>query len=212
MGLLKVPSGKRLIIRSAGKGDVVEGVELVLDSEVTINISSRFSPFINNDVGKLANLLSLGLRATGINVGVTTKELGYQAWNGSDPISFSVTVMLTAKKDARTDVMEPVKKLVALPLPYQEAGTAGLLPPGPRIDQVVGKEFDLTSSASGRLSASIGNLNFDWVVVTKAEPTFSLDTDIDDYPIWATVTLDVSTVFSAYSNMLNNWGSGVKLF
>ena len=52
-------------------------------------------------------------------------------------------------------------------------------------------------------SISIGKILYlDSVIIKKAEPTFSNDIDENGYPIWAKISLDISTTDIAYVEML----------
>ncbi len=69
-------------------------------------------------------------------MGVTnfvTQGLTAQVWQGTSETSFSMTFELVAKDDPDKDVVQPIKRLMLLTMPDENA--VGLLtPPGPTID------------------------------------------------------------------------------
>ncbi len=206
MGLLKVPAGKKLILK-AKSGSILPDVDLILQDEVSLSFSNRFEPIIGDGVSKIGALAGSGLNAaigafgSDFRVGTTTKELGFSYWAGSGPIQFSMTVALHMKTDAKKDVWDPHMKILNLALPREPEKGVGLIAPGPDITQLFGKSPETNSQS---LSARIGNLFLDWVVIVKAEPTYSLDTDEDDYPVWIKLQLDVQTVFNSYAGLLQD--------
>jgi hypothetical protein len=104
--------------------------------------------------------------------------------------------------------MEPAKALMRIPLPT-EGGGLGLTPPGPSVLEV----FSENGVSSGRetvagkqLSMFIGNtIWMKKMIVTSVEPTFSAETDEDDYPIWCKLKIDISSIYTATSNMVDTY-------
>ena len=54
-----------------------------------------------------------------LNVNKILQELSLQVWDSSSPFEFSVPLLFDAVSDPETDVMTPIKSLMALTLPYR---------------------------------------------------------------------------------------------
>ena len=224
-----IPQGKIIKIYVGGKGKVPSGKDCVLEEDITLKMSSTFAPLISGGIPNLAKIIAGAIGSfTGKDVPVSFKQFGYQIWQNTDPISFSATIGFYMDVDARTDVYEPSVELLKLPLPTEINDRGGLKAPGPSImtlfkgedapsegseddkDKVLREAFnDLGEKASASISSgetmslSIGQIfHFDNIIVTGAEPTFSIETDEFGYPIWSKIRLDITTVEIGTANML----------
>ena len=56
----------------------------------------------------------------------------------------------------------------------------------------------------------IGNFRIKNIVITRVIPTFSKNTDQYGYPIWASVEVSFSTIFSATVEMLDDMIGGIS--
>jgi hypothetical protein len=203
---IKIPKGKTMRILQGGSS-VVGSIPLLLDEEITLSLSSRFEPLIASDskfnkalsvLGSLSrDILSLGFSGQ-------FEQMGFHVWQGSDPIIFNTTIGFYINKnnvDAYNQVYIPVMKLCTLPLPTR--GSAGnLIPPGPSVLSLITGE-QVEGVGNHIYSIEIGNIIFiSNIVVRRAEPTFSLDTDERDYPIWGKVQLEFQTAVNASVQLL----------
>ena len=224
-----IPKGKTLILMK-GNTEIPANVPCVLEEDITLSLSSTFAPLISGGMPNIAKLLA-GVIG-GIfdkNIPVGFKQFGYQIWQNTDPVSFSATVAFYMSYNARVEVYNPTIELMKLPLPTEIGKRGGLKAPGPTIFSLIKKEglarkeskpgseeseekFDedaegtrtLWDIESGdQLSLSIGKILYlPNVIVKKAEPTFSTETDEFDYPIWSKVRLDISSVEIATTDMI----------
>lgn len=211
--MISIPKGKKVIIQDMKgvKGNsrtylsALNGVDLVLEEDITLSLNSTFSSVTNSSSKKgLKFLTQLTRDLTGFNVGTDFKELGYRMWEKTDPLQVSITIGLYMKTNARTDVFEPMKALLNLPLPTEASGNQGfgLIAPGPSILQALGKT---SKGSQPLLNIEIGNIKIFPAVVTKAEPTINKETDQNDYNISVKVRLDIQTVYTATTNMIDSW-------
>ena len=212
--------GKQIKISGGNLKKTIVGL---LEEDITLNLSSTFEPFISQvPGGKILNQLSKSLK-----FGVSTQmtQFGFLTWTKTEPLSFSAGLGFYATGNAYRQVYEPAIALAKTPLPSIAKGLAGKLgnlkAPGPAITEV----FDDTSGKrvatgkkrhekGGSFAITIGKILYlSKVIIVKAEPTFSSDVawGVDPvtkkgsyYPIWAKVLLDIKTITSAYTSLLDN--------
>ena len=217
---MTIPKGKTLRIRQNNK-NITGDIPLVLEEDITLSLSSNFSPLfgggdtkILNVIGSLAREFSQGK----IAFSGQFKQLGFQVWGGTDPIAFTATLGFymgsTDANNARIEVYAPMIKLAGLPLP--EEGVAGnLIGPGPAITSALGGLLGkITENTEQRIiSLEIGKiLRIGSIVVKRAEPTFSNEVDEFGYPISGKIQLDINSLFTATVEMLTkrNFQKAVK--
>jgi hypothetical protein len=204
--IVRVPKGKKLRI-AENSVPITGAVPMVLEEDITLSLSSSFSPLLEGANSKLFTLLgSVARDVMGRGFSTQYKELGFQIWESTDPISFTCTVGFYIDKinvDGKSQVYDPMIALMKLPLP-SEGGVAGsLIPPGPGILTLIGAGKGKKSQGKV-LSCEIGNiLRIDRIIVKKAEPTWSTDTDDNDYPIWGKCALDIQSLTTATAQMLD---------
>jgi len=202
-----VPKGKQLRIRQ-GKRDITGDIPLVLEEDITISLSSNFSPLFGggdtkalNVLGSLAREFSRGK----IAFSGQFKQLGFQMWGGTDPLAFTATLGFymgsTDANDARVEVYEPMIALSSLPLP-EEGRVGNLIGPGPSVTAALGK----TRNTQQRIiSLEIGKiLRVSSIIVKRAEPTWSNETDENGYPVTGKIQLDINSLFTATVGMLQD--------
>jgi len=216
-----VPAGKKLLLHQGGE-PIPEGVDCILEEDITLSLSSTFAPIVSGGLPTLYKLLAQALNVfVGIDIPVGFKQLGYQLWQSTDPLSFSATIGFYMDTNAKKDVYIPSIELMKLPLPseIQDSALGGLKAPGPTLFSLLedfkGSDNDgmlarVLSSKDrlGRkktLSLQIGQIIYlSNIIVKKAEPTFSIETDSNGYPIWSKIRLDISSVNMATTDMLDN--------
>jgi hypothetical protein len=200
-----VPKGKKLIINL--NGSPIVNVPLVIEEPVTVNLSSSFEPVFGGGNTKIFDLIgSLSRDVLGQSAGFSGqfKQLAIQTWKGTDPVSLpSITIGLYVDKtnvDAYNQVYLPTKKLRELPLP-DERRSGNLIPPGPSMLEALGKQ----SSNWPTYSLKIGKILYlPQILIKKAEPTYSNETDEEGYPMWAKVALDIQSISTATKKLLDN--------
>lgn len=207
MATINVPKGKKLIIMKDNELVVPFDIPVVIDDDITISLSSSFSPLFGGGDTKALNFIgaALGVATEGrIELSGQFKQLGYQQWSGTDPLAFTTTISFymgaTSLNNAEEEVYVPVMALAGLALPNERAGGV-LVSPGPpptaAIEQLPGKYKTRV------VSIQIGQLLYlSSVIVKRAEPMFSKETDENGFPIWGKITLDINSLFSASVQML----------
>lgn len=207
--MIKVPQGKQIRIRR-GTQDIAGGVPLIVEEDITLSLSSNFSPLLGggdtkmlNAIGGIAGHLSGGRFAFSGQF----KQLGFQQWGGTDPLAFSVTLGFfmgsTEANDAKTEVYEPMIKLASLPLPEEGSG-GNLIGPGPSITEAVIPGV-VEGTSNKIISLEIARiLRIDSIIVKRAEPIFNNETDDKGYPISGKIQLDINSLFTASVQMLTN--------
>lgn len=229
MGVIKIPQGKKILIRK-GSEFVTGDIDLVLDDPITLNLSSNWEPFMNKTGNaKLLSLLGSFVRdAVGREAGFSGQSslMGYQVFTGGEPLSFNITVTLHVDKtnvNGLKQVMEPTLKLLTLPLPYKNSKSI-LVPPGPSIAALI-KGFRkndggfpeteeetlstvqkfIQNTEGEMISIKIGRfLDLRMAICIQAEPTFSLETDELGWPMWSKLSMDFRSVEIAHIGMMTN--------
>jgi len=196
---IAIPKGKRVEFRIDG-GEILgtEGRQFILSENVTINFSSRFGSLTSSSSPKLLKVASGLLSAAGLpGAGILSgkfKQLGFQIWESTDPLSTSFSVKLYMKNDAYQDVVVPAMALAKICLPREDVG-GSLIGPGPTIEAAFEGEDKVGKSR--KITCQIGNFNIPNVIMKRAQPTFSKHTDQYGYPIDATVEISIETIYTA---------------
>ena len=115
---INIPKGKKVIISTINdiRGETstllesLANVELVLEEDITLNFNTTYSSITNASSNASLKFISqLSRDLANYNIGTDFKELGYQMWEKTDPLSLNITIGLYMKTNARTDVFEPMK-------------------------------------------------------------------------------------------------------
>ena len=209
MATIRIPSGKILRLNLGGTS-VTGNIPIVLEEDITLSLSSNFSPLMGGgNANKLAGILgSVSRDVLGFGFSGQFKEMGFQMWTGTDPLGFSAQVGFymgsTNVNDAKVEVYEPAISLMKLPLPDDSGSDGagiGLVAPGPSLLSILNKTA--VSKSTKLISMQIGKIiRVNSVIVKKAEPTFSTETDSNGYPIWAKIRLDISSTVTATVQLL----------
>jgi hypothetical protein len=209
--IIPIPKGKEVVFQQGG-GPIsgTENSRAILNEDLTLSFSSSFSSIAESSAPKAFKALAGVLRDTGATkvgaiLGGEFKQLGFQVWTGTEPLSTTLSLKFSMDRDAKKDVMEPVLAITKLALPsIGDKDTGALIGPGPSILSTF-EEGKIGSFAEGKnLHCYIGNFKISNIIVTRAVPTFSKHTDQYGYPIWATLELSFTTVFSATVEMLKD--------
>lgn len=191
--------GKKIIIQKAKK-PLGNGYPLILENDITISLSSSFSSLLGGADTKLFNVIGAITRDFGFGFSGQFKQLGFQVWDKSDPISISgITVGFEIDKynvNAFEQVYKPILELMQLPLPGEGSG-GNLIPPGASLLELFKEEGNKNLSKE-TISVQLANILYiPSAIILKAEPTFSNETDDNDYPIWGKISLDIQSIYSA---------------
>ena len=207
-----IPKGKTLSIMQ-GK-TAITNVPLILEEEVTLSLSSSFKPIFGGGNTKvdIAGATVADIFGKGYGFSSRFKEFGYQFWENTDPLSFNATITfhmgILGLYRGRIEVYEPAIALSQLPLPRtgQTAGNGtleNLIAPGPPPTSLL--NIDGYKGKYQKISLQIGNVLYvNDIIVKRAEPTFSTESDDEGYPIWSKVNLDIQSVETATVEMLSN--------
>jgi len=233
--LWKVPDGD--ISKSAL---VLPEDVIILGEDLVLNVSSTFSSLMNPSQGIISGALNklTGINKDIIRTAFSGTTLegkfasqSLQIWENTSPLSFSITVALYMDFNAEKQVMNPTKELMKLVVPNEIDGL--LLPPGPSASFTFAntvktyleeQEYDLktinevTSSIREKTTfetykISIGKfLYLDDVIVTRAEPIISGDSDQYGMPIWSKVRLDIQTTTACTKQMIDDFSNAKIAF
>jgi hypothetical protein len=196
---VSIPRGK--LVNFITGIDSIDETEFLLDSEITIKATSTFKNIADVDSNPLLTAVSgVAKGVFNFNVPVSFKQLGFQQWESTDPLSLSFTVAIHMDKDAYTDVVLPIQALTTIPLPTEIDKNGGLSAPGPSL-------YDVLFKSNGRkngVDIYLGALTFRQCILTGVDTTFSTETDVNNYPIWAKANVSATTVFMATDVMIDN--------
>lgn len=207
--IIPIPKGKRVIFQSGG--GPIEGTEnarMLLNEDMTLNFSSNFGSITDSHSPVAFKMLAGVLRDRGATnlagfVGGEFKQLGFQIWTGTEPLSTTLSLKFSMRDNAKKEVVEPVIALTKMALPTTGAG-GSLIGPGPSITSAFSGSGSGSFGKSKNIHCYIGNFKISNIVITRAIPTFSKHTDQNGNPIWATLELSFTTIFSATVEMLDD--------
>lgn len=212
--VIPIPKGKKVIFQQDGgpiKG--TEGASFILEEDLTLSFTSNFSPISKSSSPVGLKLLSSVMRDTGSSklagfLGGEFQQLGFQLWTDTSPLSLSLSLKLAMETDAKRDVVDPTMALTEMALPTLGDGEA-LIGPGPSIlSAFKGSE---KVSKYKQIHCYIGALKIPNIVITRANPTFSKEVDQHGYPIWASLEIAFTTLYSASDEMLRTIIGGVSI-
>jgi hypothetical protein len=179
-----------------------------LAEDYTISLTSEFRKLADdfqNEVTQAIDVLGATVKSLSrgkIGFSSQYKQLTTQVWSQTEPAQISIGVTFDRISNAEKDIMQIVKDLCALPLPGEGAG-GNLIPPGPSPIEGIG--IDAFGTSDTHINFTIGNMNFNRYLVVKSEPTFNKYTDDSGYPISATITLDLISMWAATKNTVWGW-------
>lgn len=185
---IQVPKGMKVTFSGKNIGRVSEYI-YILAEDVTIALRSQFSPLVDGGAPKFFKMVAgVTQELFGVSFSGEYKQLGFSIWDSTDPISVSFSVCLAMKTDAKADVIDPMRELIKLPLPNDPADRqlTGLVPPGPSILTLLGKE-NAASKYAQRLNVQLGGVVLLDCILTSAEPTLCRFSDTGSYPIYAKI-------------------------
>ncbi len=214
----RVNPGQKVLITDEGGRDIVGGVTILINSEISLRISSTYGPVTNYQppavVTALTNSITF-LRERGFTGSHSLQ--GAQIWQDTKPMEFSLPLEFHMLTSGVTDVVNPVKKIINKSVPKKASNKTGketnrLIPPGPSLLKVLGlSEEDVDdkylSTGDSLFNISIGNYLFiRGCVLTQAVPTFSKEVDSQEYPIWCKLDTTFTTFEVATTSMFTEQG------
>lgn len=210
-----VPRGKRVYFNQGGAPiKNTEDAIFILEEPLTLSLNSTFTPLVGGGAPKAFTVLS-GITRDVVNFSFSGqwKQLGYMVWERTDPLSTTFTLSLKMRTNALADVVMPAKALMKLPLPEETGGGGvkglGLVPPGPSVLDALNGGGEEGSATGGRLiTCRIGFVRLPGVVVKRVEPTVSEECDSEGNPVWIKLVVDISTIFTATSKLIDGFAAG----
>jgi len=205
MSKITIPAGKKIRILKNGQPILSEKINLTLDSEIQVSLSSSFTPLFGDQANSSLNAIgSVSKDLLGWGGSASFKESGFLIWSGTDPINFNFTTTLHMTYSGREEVFEPAKSLMKIPLPASQETSEGfgLIAPGPSLLSL----FKNTQAKTDLYSIRIGMFYIDKVIITKVEPTFSPECDSEGYPTYISLSIDCSSLYIATQQMIENLG------
>jgi hypothetical protein len=197
--MITIPAGMRVIFD--------DGVDLkdkvyILGEDIGLTLRSSFSPIVDGGAPKLLHMLA-GVTNAVLNFSTSGeyKQLGFNLWESTDPLSIGFTVELIMRTDAKSDVFDPMQALIKLPLPDDKGGLQGLVPPGPSVLSLFGG--DKITKYGSTLNVTVGGLTLENAILTSAEPTLCRFSDDHDYPIYAKIQCAVMSSQIATKGMIS---------
>lgn len=204
-----IPSGKvvTILVNSENvfsDAGIANPPIMTIDTEITINLQSKFDYLLGSGVNKLFGVFSgAAYSLSGKSFTGQFKEMGYRFWNQTEPVQFSFETTFYMKTSAKKDVFEPAKVLMKLPLPAvaSKGEGFGLIAPGPSILDAL----DIETKRGRQYSFRCGAFYLPSVLFEKAEPTWSSDVDEEGYPIWCRIQMELSSLYTANTQMIDNF-------
>jgi hypothetical protein len=203
--------GSKVIISSSAVSYVG-----ALAEDYTVGLSSTFKPLVDdysNEVTKIVNALGATLKSLSAGrLGLSSrfKQLNTQIWESTESATISIGVAFDRITNAKEDIAPIVREFCKFPLPGE--GLAGnLIPPGPSPIEGVGLDQIWHKGASGVenddrfINLTIGNMEFNRFLMTKAEPTFSKFSDASGYPISVIIAFEFISMWAATKTMIDDW-------
>lgn len=189
--------------------------------EFKIAISSEFATLNNDATGNMSSLFAglakeKGESFSGLAAGLASGKNAASAillWQSSSPAVISCKAVYAYKANAYYDVLVPAIAWMVLPLPSINS-LGSLLPPGPTMYDVLklsaGAFVNYAQKKRKSATISVGH-SLQWgpiplgnVILTKANPTFSKETDTEGYPAYCELELEFSTSSVATKGVLLN--------
>lgn len=126
-------------------------VDAYLPESFSFDITSEYSTPLSEGLVK-SETINLVTKLLGKST--ITQEMTAQMWNGNAPIAISLPLVLTAEKDARSEILRKLQQLFRLTLPSK--GKGGFLDsPGATVKLKEGKT--IAETATGAYDAFVGN-------------------------------------------------------
>lgn len=168
-----------------------QGVDIIANApeQIVLSVASSWESRMPSSLQDIPGVAggAIGLGANALNMNVAVQWLTHQSWISSTPIEITLTLLFDAQTDAYVDVVEPMKKLQKLVLPYRRSPDSQILmPPGPA---AISADQD-----EARTSLRIGRMLYlPSVIVVSANNTY--DTRLNGgYPISGQTELTVRSI------------------
>lgn len=190
----------KVFIKQAGGGEVEAYVPETFQLSVNSAFGQPFGQGLNNStIGTLSKIWGVAL---------TSQSMTAQIWEGTQPIEITLELELVAESSPKNEVLEPIKKLLAMTMPSRGAAGSLLEPPGPKYkDIMIWKAFGGKGPGgiNKQITIRIGTfLLFDNVVIESVNTTFYSMMHESGIPLRAVVAVTFKTFFIQLSDDLPN--------
>lgn len=215
-----IPSGSRIKIYRNGKLiPSLESAKLITKEDIQISVSSEYEKLVGDKIAPIASLISGFTKdIAGVSFSGAFKEFGFQVWTGTNQLAITLNADLIMRNSGEIDVVNPAKDLMKLAVPteaslFTSSGElnignenqtfgVGLVPPGPSILSV----FNKGTKNSNSYSVRVGKFLFKPVIVKKVDTVLNKATDTSDYPISASVTIDIESIYIPTAAQIDRLG------
>ena len=134
----------------------------------------------------------------------SSREFGFQYWSGSSPLNLSIKSTFYMRTGGLRDVMAPIKEITLLAIPMTNRNGSGLNPPGANVGAVILNDPDAPQPKNTRsIFLNIGNMDLGEVIIKAVTCDLSKVKDDQGWPVWGTVSVDIDTVFTFDSAILD---------
>lgn len=218
-----IPRGKEILISTSGTAindnnsenvmadpNIASGLKLTLDEDINLQLSTNYEQVYSGQGNLLVDTIgSLSRRYAGIGFSSQFKQFGLQVFKSVQPVAFTINLSfwmgMAEAFSGRTEVVNPMRKLINLSLPREVGDTGNLELPGPTLIDLI-SEGDSTRT----LSIRIGNIiRFDKVLIRSVQPTFGKDVDSQGYPTTGKISMEINTLFNATTRLFPLDSGGV---
>jgi hypothetical protein len=211
--MLIIPRGKKVNIFNSGD-PVIDNTDFKLESDINIKFLSSYAT-LTDILGIDPNLLTLGtLISSSINSATGSslpsagfKQVGFQQWTGTEPITFTMDIGLYMETNAYEDVVVPAKAFAKLALPTEVGNLGGLVAPGPSALSMI-FENQNQDARHNLMTIKFGALTIHSCIIYGIDWLWSGEVDEWDYPIWCKMKCDCKTMWTATTNDIDNMLEG----
>ena len=186
-----IPRGKKVTFDTGNP--VIDYKEFELDSPVQVKANSTFK----NVAGGSSNTAFTALAGVlkdkyNFELPVSFKQLGFQQWESTEPVSMQFTIKAYMENNALQDVVQPMQALMSMCVPKEiTGGNGGLVAPGPALYKAILNQRGISATIF------LGPLTVNDIIMTSADVTFANEVDTNDLPIWASANISIISCFTA---------------
>ena len=121
----------KLLVTISAEGGVVPSVQGVLPAEYSFSVKNQFEPLLSADSAMAQmnkGVQAIVQLANSGNSDISLVPYSPQIWMGADPLTISeMTLYFVCYKDPKTDVHDPLMRLLAMGLPRSGGSAAGAM-------------------------------------------------------------------------------------
>ena len=200
------------IVEDGSERQVPSTGRFILDDDFSFQSTSTFNSIVDGAIAAPLALARQILEAKGVDNGLTSllsrtssREFGFQYWSSSSPLSLNIKSTFYMRTSGLRDVMTPIKEITRLAIPTVHRNGSGLIPPGPNISIVLDsdEEIAVQSNSTRRTHLQIGQMTLEDIIIKSVTNDLSKVKDDQGWPVWGTISVDVDTVYTFDSRLLD---------